>query len=230
MKGTALNFLAVIAGSLAGKLLGAKLPERFQRIIFSALGLVTLAIGMSLVLKTSSILLVLASLLLGGLLGEWIRIDAAFERFSLWIEEKIKVKESTFSEGFITASLVFCVGPMTILGSFQDGLKGDFSLLALKSVLDGFAALAFASALGWGVALSSLTVLFYQGFLTLGASFLKAILTEKMIAEMSATGGLLIFAIGLKLLEIKEIKVANFLPAIFVSPLLVYLVSLFGKK
>lgn len=230
MKGTILNVFTVIFGSLAGKLLGAKLPERFRQIIFSSLGLVTIAIGLSLLLKTTNILLVLASLLFGGLLGEWINIDAALERFSNWIEKKIRVKESTFSEGFITASLVFCVGPMTILGSFQDGLKGDFSLLAIKSMLDGFAALAFASTLGWGVAFSSLTVFFYQGFLTLGASFFKAILTNNMINEMTATGGLLIFAIGLKLLEIKEIRVANLLPAIFISPFLVYLVSLFGKK
>lgn len=230
MKGTILNVLTVIVGSLAGKLLGAKLPERFRQIIFSALGLVTIAIGLSLLLKTTNILLVLASLLFGGLIGELINIDAKLEKFSLWIESKIKVNESTFSEGFITASLVFCVGPMTILGSFQDGLKGDFSLLAIKSMLDGFAALAFASTLGWGVAFSSLTVFFYQGFLTLGASFFKEILTNNMVNEMTATGGLLIFAIGLKLLEIKEIKVANLIPAIFISPFLVYFVSLFGKK
>ncbi len=222
MKGTFLNVFTVLIGSLVGKLLGARLPERFRQIIFSALGLVTLAIGMSLLLKTKSILLLLASLLLGGLVGEWLNIDGALEKFSFWIEEKIKVKESTFSEGFITASLVFCVGPMTILGSFQDGLKGDFSLLAIKSMLDGFAALAFASTLGWGVAFSSLTVFFYQGFLTLGASFFKVLLTERMIAEMTATGGLLIFAIGLKLLEIKEMKAANLLPAILISPFLVY--------
>ena len=230
MKGTILNVLTVIAGSLAGKLLGTKLPERFRQIIFSALGLVTIAIGLSLLLKTTNVLLVLVSLLAGGLTGEWLNIDAKLDRFSLWIEKKVKVKEKTFSEGFITASLVFCVGPMTILGSFQDGLKGDFSLLAIKSMLDGFAALAFASTLGWGVAFSSATVFLYQGFLTLGASFLKELLTNRMINEMTATGGLLIFAIGLKLLEIKEIKVANLLPAIIISPFLVYFVSLFSKN
>ena len=138
-------------------------------------------------------------------------------------------KDSMISKGFVTASLLFCVGPMTILGSIQDGLSGDYTLLATKSILDGFASLAIAASMGWGVLFAALTVLVYQGGLTLGAGLVKALLTEPMIAEMTATGGTLILAIGLNLLDLTTIRVANFLPALIVVPILVGFLQLFGS-
>ena len=138
-------------------------------------------------------------------------------------------KDSMISKGFVTASLLFCVGPMTILGSIQDGLSGDYTLLATKSILDGFASLAIAASMGWGVLFAALTVLVYQGGLTLGAGLVKALLTEPMVAEMTATGGTLILAIGLNLLDLTTIRVANFLPALIVAPILVGLLQLFGS-
>jgi hypothetical protein len=186
----------------------------------------TIAIGIKMALETKNVLIVLGSLLLGGIFGEFLKIDAALHRFAHWAEGKLKVNESTFAEGFITASLVFCVGPMTIMGSIQDGVSGDYKLLAIKSVLDGFAALAFASTLGWGVAFAAVTVFLYQGSLTLGASFASSFLSNPMIAEMTAAGGVLIFAIGLELLELKKIRVANLLPALFIAPFIVYFTTL----
>lgn len=138
-------------------------------------------------------------------------------------------KDSMISKGFVTASLLFCVGPMTILGSIQDGLSGDYTLLAAKSILDGFASLAIAASMEWGVLFAALTVLVYQGGLTLGAGLVKALLTEPMVAEMTATGGTLILAIGLNLLDLTTIRVANFLPALIVAPILVGFLQLFGS-
>jgi uncharacterized protein len=137
-------------------------------------------------------------------------------------------EDSTFSKGFVTASLLFCVGPMTILGSIQDGLSGDYTLLASKAILDGFASLALAASMGWGVLFAALTVLVYQGGLTIGAGLVKTLLTEAMVAEMTATGGALILAIGLNLLDLTLIRVANFLPALVIAPPLVALLPLSG--
>jgi uncharacterized protein len=146
------------------------------------------------------------------------------------LQAKLTVeKDSMISKGFVTASLLFCVGPMTILGSIQDGLSGDYTLLATKSILDGFASLALAASMGWGVLFAALTVLVYQGGLTLGSGLVKTLLTEPMVAEMTATGGTLILAIGLNLLDLTAIRVANFLPALIVAPILVELLQLFGS-
>ena len=193
-----------------------------------ALSLVTLVIGIQMSLKTGNILIMLASVLLGGILGEMIgiedRLNALAERFSRLVQgegETASQARANFSRGLVTSSLVFCVGPMTILGSFQDGLVGDFSLLAIKSMLDGFSALAFASALGVGVVFSAGVVLAYQGALTLSAAWVRPLLTEAMITEMTAVGGLLIMGIGITLLDIKRLPLANLLPAIFVAPVLV---------
>lgn len=226
MRGTFLNIATVLIGASLGKLLGAHLPQKIRETVLHGLGLITIIIGIQLALQTEHVLIMLGSLLIGGVIGEVVKIEDRLESFAHWAGGKIKVSESNFAEGFITASLVFCVGPMTIMGSIQDGLTGDFQLLAIKSMLDGFAALAFASTLGWGVAFSSLTILFYQGGLSLGAASFKAILTQPMILEMTAVGGVLIFAIGLKLLELKEFRVGNFLPALIVAPVLVALTPL----
>jgi len=243
MTGTLINVATVLVGSALGTVLGNRLPERIRETVVHGLGLTTLVIGLSLALKTQNILIALASILLGGISGELLGIEAALERLGRWLEARSSrlqlpglgdttdsaSRTANFVRGFLTASLVFCVGPMTIMGSIQDGLTGDFTLLAIKSTMDGFAALAFASSLGWGVMFSALTVLFYQGGITLGAGWLKAALTDPMINEMTAVGGILMLGIGLGLLEIKRIRVGNLLPALFIAPLIVALAAWLGR-
>jgi len=234
MTGTILNVVAVLLGGTLGALLGERLPERIRQIVMQGVGLVTLVVGTSMALGTDNVLIVLGSVCIGGILGEWWRIEDRLETAGRWLEAKASrvpfLARGNFVRGFVTASLVFCVGPMTILGSIQDGLSGDYTLLALKSVLDGFAGLAFAASLGMGVTFSAVTVLLFQGALSLGAAPFQAILTESMITEMSAAGGVIILGIGLLLLEIKRIRVGSFLPALFVAPLLTILWERWGPQ
>jgi len=193
-------------------------------------GLISLDIGLQMSLNTKNILIVLGSLLAGGIIGELVHLHEGLNGLGDILQAKLTVeKDSMISKGFVTASLLFCVGPMTILGSIQDGLSGDYTLLATKSILDGFASLAIAASMGWGVLFAALTVLVYQGGLTLGAGLAKALLTEPPVAEMTATGGTLILAIGLNLLDLTTIRVANFLPALIVAPILVGFLQLFGS-
>jgi uncharacterized protein len=235
LTGTFLNIVTVLAGGCLGLLLGGRLPERLKQTVTAGMGLFTAAIGLWMFLKTNEPLVVLGSLLAGALLGEWWRIEDGLQnlgrrlevRFSRLNEAASAPGGSRFVRGFLTASLLFCVGPMTILGAIQDGLTGDYSLLAVKSVLDGFAALAFASTLGVGVLFSTLVILFYQGGISLLASQLSAVISEAMMAEMTATGGVILVGLALSsLLEIKPIRVGNFLPALAVAPLIVGILSL----
>jgi len=233
LTGTIINIIAVLVGGGLGLLLGHRLSERMREMLMHSLGLITLAFGIHLTLETQNILIVMASVLLGAILGEWWRIDVGLEKVSGWLHRHVGAQFAgeglgRFTEGFVTASLVFCLGPVTILGAIQDGLTGDYSLLAIKSMLDGFSALAFASSLGGGVLFSAITVLIYQGGLSLLASLVQNVLTEPMIAEMSATGGVLILGIGLLLLEIKRIRVANLLPALLIAPLIVAALQALG--
>ncbi|MGE5620472.1 MAG: DUF554 domain-containing protein [Sphingomonadaceae bacterium] len=241
LTGTFLNVSTVLVGGAVGALVGERLPERFRESAMHAIGLMTLLIGFQMALSTRSAIIVLGAVVVGAMLGEAARIDDGLEAFGDWVEarvmglrgragsnraevvERSTSGESLFSKGFVTASLVFCVGPMTILGSFQDGLTGVYDTLAVKSVLDGFTAVALASSLGWGVTLSSLVVLVYQGALTMGAVWAKPLLTEAVVTEMTAAGGLLIVGIGMNILGITRIRVANMLPALLIAPLLVAL-------
>lgn len=225
--GTLLNVATVLAGSTGGVALGARLPERAQRIVMDGLGLGTLLIGAKMALETQNILILLGSILLGGLLGEMLRIQQGLDRLGEALRKQVGVGQgSRFTEGFVTASLIFCVGPMTVMGSIEDGLTGRYQILAAKAVLDGFASLALAATLGWGVACAALTVLLFQGSLSLGASLLTRLITPAMVTEMTAAGGLMILGIGLLLLELRQIRVANFLPGLAVAPLLVALAGL----
>ena len=239
--GTIINVITVLVGGTLGTLMGARLPERVRETIMHGLGLLTLVIGIQLSFETDNVLIVLGSLLVGGITGELLRIEYRINQLGRWLERKTtrdggppacdspqdaaSPATSRFSRAFLTASLLFCVGPMTILGSIQDGLTGDYTLLAIKSTLDGFAALAFASTLGPGVIFAALTVLVYQGALTLGAGWASAVLTDPMVAEMTATGGVLMLALGLGLLEIKQIRAGNLLPAIVVAPTIVAVIE-----
>jgi len=219
--GTAINVVAVLIGGGIGTLVGAKLPEGIRQTAMQAIGIVTLLIGVSNFLKFDNPLVPLVSVVLGLVVGELLGIEDGLKRFGDYLEKRFSRGESLVSRAFVTTSLLFCVGPLTIIGSLKDGLTGNYDLLALKSALDFIAALTFASVLGWGVLLSAGTVLIYQGALTLAAGFLDPVVTDAMISAATATGGVLIVGLGLMLLDLKEIRVANMLPALLFAPLLV---------
>ena len=216
MKGTLVNTAAVVLGSLIGMAVGSRLPEKVKQIVMNGLGLCTLLIGFKMAFKGEQILLIIGSLILGGIIGELLDIESWLERLGEKIKKRVKSDSGNFVVGFVTASLVFCVGPMTVVGSIDDGIRGDASILYAKSVLDGFASIAFASGLGIGVLFSAVTVLVYQGLLTLLGQKLSFLLSGHVINELTATGGLMIVGIGLLLLDIKRVKVGNFLPALVV--------------
>ena len=227
--------VAVLVSSLLGTLMGGRLPEKMRQTVIGGLGLVTAVVGMQMALSTQNVLLVMGSVLVGGIVGEWWHIEEGLEAAGRWLEDRVEgtgrdtvgqgpAGEHSITRAFVTASLVFCVGPMTILGSIQDGLTGDYNLLAIKSVLDGFAALAFSAAMGPGVILSVLTILVFQGGLSLAAMGIGGALGEvtrqtPWVIEMTATGGVLMLGISLLLLDLKRLRVANLLPAIFIAPL-----------
>jgi hypothetical protein len=227
MTGTLLNMLTVLIGGTIGLVVGARLPEGIRQTVIAGLGLFTAAIGLKMFLDTENAIIVLISLLIGGILGEWLRIEDGLHNLGAFFERKFtrnpeNQQGSRFIRGFLTASLVFCVGPMTILGAIQDGLSGDYSLLAIKSVLDGFAAMAFASSLGVGVLFSIAVIFVYQGGISLLATQAQALTTPAMMNEMNAVGGVLLIGIAISsLLEIKNIRVGNFLPALLIAPLIV---------
>jgi uncharacterized protein len=248
MTGTLLNIVAILVGGTFGVFLGSRMPDRLRQTVMAGLGLFVLAIGLQMFLKTQNSLVVLGSLVVGILLGEWWQVEEGILNLGRWLEARIKVRGSSqiegeqapataqgtvqgsrqerFVRGFFTASLLFCIGPMAILGSIQDGLSGNFQLLAVKSILDGFAALAFASSLGTGVLFSILPLLVYQGGISLLAGQIQPLVSQTMMTEMTATGGVLLMAIAIgNLLEMRKIRSGNFLPALLIAPLLVALLT-----
>ncbi len=232
MIGTLLNVITVAIGSTLGLLIGDRLPEKTQQSVIFGLGLVTLVVGIDNAFQTGNIIIPLLSLIIGIFIGEWLNIQAALDRLADWLQQTF-IKHSDheantndsarerFISGFVTTSLLFCVGPLTFIGSLQDGISGDYELLAIKAILDGFASLAFAASLGIGVMFSILTILSVQGGLTLLGMLAGEFMTTATIDEMTATGGLLLIALSLVLLDIKKPSVANFLPALLIAPLLV---------
>ncbi len=219
--GTAINVVAVLVGGGIGTLAGARLPEGMRVTAMQAIGIVTLLVGVANFLEFDNPLVPLVSVISGLVVGEIIGIEDGLKRLGDYLERRFSKGESPVSRAFVTTSLLFCVGPLTVIGSLEDGLRGDYSLLALKSGLDFIAALAFASVLGWGVLLSAGTVLVVQGSLTLGAGFLEPFVTDAMISAATATGGVLIVGLGLGLLDLKQVRVANMLPALLFAPLIV---------
>jgi uncharacterized membrane protein YqgA involved in biofilm formation len=217
----------VLVGAGIGTLVGARLPEGMRQTAMHAVGLVTVLVGIQSFLRFDNPLVPLVSVILGLVVGELLGIDAGLKRFGDALERRFsKGGESPVSRAFVTTSLLFCVGPLTFLGSLQDGISGDYRLLALKSALDFVASLSFASVLGWGVLLSAGSVLIVQGGLTLAGAFFGAFMDKPMILAMTSTGGVLLVGLGLGLLELKEVRVANMLPALVVAPLLVALAPL----
>jgi len=239
LTGTLLNVVAVLIGATIGVLVGARMPRRLQETLTDGLGLFTLVIGAALALglfldanaSISSQLAVLGALLLGALLGELLRLSDRLDSLGAWAQQRLARgdERSRFSEGFVTASLVFCVGPLTILGSVQNGLTGDISLLAIKSLLDGVASIAFAAALGAGVYLAALTVLVVQGGIATAAWLVGSGLDAPSVAAVTATGGLLLIGVGLRLLDIKQVRLVNFLPALLLAPIFVTLADLVSR-
>jgi len=224
--GTILNVATVLVGGGLGTILGQRLPEKMRQTVMHGLGLVTLTVGLRMALTTANILIVMGSVLLGGILGEWWRIEDGLQALGDRLQQRLgSGNGDNLTKGFVTASLIFCVGPMTVLGSIRDGMVGDYTLLAIKSLLDGFAALALASSLGIGVILSAVTVLVFQGSISLLAKWAQFGMSQAMITEMTAAGGVIIVGIGLILLDIKRIRVGSFLPAIFIAPLVVYVLT-----
>jgi len=253
MGGTLLNMLTVAVGSLLGIALGDRLPQRAQSSVVTGLGLVTLTVGVSNAQTSGNIIIPLLSVALGVILGELLRIDLALERFGGWLQTRFggannaardpRVSDEQtapasaladprqrFITGFVTASLVFCIGPLTFLGSLQDGmgLAIGFQQLAIKSTLDFFASIAFAASFGAGVFFSTLTVLVVQGGLALVGSVAGQVMTAPMMNEMTATGGLLLIGLSLILLEVKQPRMANFLPALLIAPLIVVIADALG--
>jgi uncharacterized membrane protein YqgA involved in biofilm formation len=229
--GTFINVAAILAGTLIGVLVGGRLPEGLQRRVLAGLGLVTLVIGVDLALawRDTSALYVLGAVLLGGLAGEALRIEDRLAALGDTIQRRIASSRggtSRVSEAFFDASLLFCVGPLAVVGAIQDGLTGDYEALATKALLDGFASIALAATLGWGVALAAVSVLVYQGALSFGATLFEDALQGEALAALTSAGGVLIIGISLKLLELTDVKVGNFLPALVFAPALVGLVSL----
>ena len=229
MTGTLLNTGAVLLGTIIGVLVGSRLPPGLQQRVMMGLGLVTLVLGVDNALewRHTNPLYVLGGVVLGGIAGEALGIEDRLERLGDRIQASVsKGGPSRVSEAFVTASLLFCVGPLTVIGAIDDGLRGDYDKLATKAMLDGFASIALASTLGWGVGLAAVTVLVFQGAIAIGAGLFENLLVGEALAAMTSAGGLLIIGISLKLLDVKDVRVGNFLPALVFAPALVGLVSL----
>jgi uncharacterized membrane protein YqgA involved in biofilm formation len=234
MTGTFINVIAILVGSGIGMLFGPRLSDQLKSTVLSGMGIFTAAVGMQMFLKTENMLIVLAALILGAALGEWLKIENWLQNLGIWIEKRIpgtsQGGSGRFVRGFLAASVLYCTGPMAVLGSISDGLSSDYLTLSIKSVLDGFLSIAFSSALGVGVAFSALPVFAYQGTITLLAAQLNTIVNAAMMNEMTATGGILLIGIGISsMLELKKIRVGNFLPALAIAPAIVHVLHLITK-
>lgn len=236
--GTLINVIAILIGSTVGKLSGNRLKESTRNLLTDVLGAITLLSAASALIslwdqslvaalpKGAPLLVILASLIMGGLIGSWIKVEERLNKWGERLRKRVAKNDSNdFVDGFVTASLIFVIGPLAILGSISDGMSEGIDLLLLKSILDLFASIAFAAALGWGVAFSAIPVGIYQGFWTVIGIGLGSVLSSYQIAAMTATGGVLLLGIALKLLKIKEIAIGDLLPSLALAPLLALLVS-----
>lgn len=218
--GTAANVAAIVLGTLLGLLLRRRLPKRIIQISTQGLGLVTALIGAQMMITAQNVLIVLVSVVAGAVVGELIRIEDRLDALGARIEKRFRRRHGTFAKAFVTSSLLYCIGPIAILGALQDGLRGDYSILLTKSGLDGIASVAFASTLGIGVIFSAIPVLAYQGSITIAASTFQPYLTKSVINGMTSTGGLLILGIALNILHVTKIRVGNMLPAVIFAAIL----------
>ncbi len=233
MLGTLINVVTIVAGTLLGVSIGSRLSIKLRETIVSGLGLFTLGYGLMSFSETTMPLVPLGGLLIGVLLGEWWRVEERLESVGIFLKRKVVRSEDEqqtnsikFVEGFVTASLMFLIGPMAILGSIQDGLTGNAEMLIIKAILDGFASIAFASTFGIGVVFSALPVLVYQGSIALFAGFFSRYFSTVMMTEMTAVGGMILMAIAISsLLGLKKIRIGSFLPGLFITPLIVFIIE-----
>ncbi|NLZ51770.1 MAG: DUF554 domain-containing protein [Thermoanaerobacteraceae bacterium] len=224
MLGTIVNAATIIIGTLLGNFLKDRFGKNIKNTVMHGLSLTVMLIGLSMAITTENMLIVTLSMVIGGILGELLKIEDRLNKFGTKLEARFSGEGGDFTRAFVSASLIYCVGAMAVLGAIQSGLEGNHGILFVKSILDGVSAIVFSSSMGIGVAFSALPVFVYQGAITLAASAIKDFLTDSIITEMSATGGLLIFGIGLNMLGINvNIKVGNLLPAIFVAVILAVL-------
>ena len=222
MLGTIVNALAIIVGGIIGLLFKNVIPEKISESLLKTTGLAVIAIGITLIFRGENFTLLIISLILGTIIGETIDIEGMLEKFGAFIESKMKNKESNVALGFVTCTLVYCVGSMAIIGSIQSGLTGNHDILFSKALIDGITSVSMAVSMGVGVIFSSISVFVYQGIITTLASLMQSLLSEVVVNEMTAIGGVIIMGIGLNFLEIKRIKVGNLLPAIFL-PIIYYM-------
>jgi len=219
MIATIVNCISVLLGSLLGLLIHKSMSPRIKEVVYIGAGLISLAIGMQMSFESQRIVYMALAIILGGMLGTYWRIEDGIMRFGDWLQRTFIRRgegEGTFAQGFLDASVLFCVGAMTIVGAIKAGAEGDYDLILMKSVLDGFMAIMFSAAMGIGVMFSIITILIYQGGLTLLAGVIGPLIGELGLTEISGTGGILILMIGLNLLKVKEIKTGNFLPALLI--------------
>ena len=226
MKGTLVNAAAIILGSGVGLALKRGIPEKYQNTLIHGMSLAVGIIGLQMALKTQNVLIVILGIAVGAIIGEALNIDDGLNKIGAWLSDKLSSQgetgQSNIGRGFVTATLVYCIGAMAVVGSIQDGLTGDTSILYAKSLLDGIISIVFTSSMGIGVAFSSVSVLLYQGVITVLAGFFSAVLSERVITELTATGGILIVGVSILMLEIKNIKLANLLPAIPAAAVIAY--------
>jgi uncharacterized membrane protein YqgA involved in biofilm formation len=223
MIGTIVNTVAVLVGGLLGLVLNKKMPGRVTSIYFQAIGLFTLAIGATMAVSMEKILIIVSSLAIGSLLGEWWNLEKGAEQLSEYLKKRFKIGSERFSEGLVTAFLLFCVGSMTILGTIQEGTGGSPDLLYTKSMMDFFSAILLASAFGVGVAFSALPLFLFQASLTLLAMFASHFFTEDIILGLTNVGGILLIGLGINILEIKKLRIMNMLPSLVIVVLLLWI-------
>ncbi len=222
MFGTFVNIGAILIGSFVGLFFKSLLPKRYVKITFQVIGLFTLYLGFSMAMKSENFLIVIFSLVLGSILGEFLKLDKQINKFGDFIKKKIKTKNEKFSEGLITAFLLYCMGSMTILGAIEEGLHGKPDLLLAKSLMDGVSAIALSSALGVGVAFSIIPLLIFQGGITLFAAYLSNFFSIVIINELTAVGGVILIGLGINVLEIKQLKIINMVPSLIIVVILAY--------
>lgn len=222
MLGTIVNSLAIVIGGIIGIIFKNIIPDKLSESLLKATGLAVVTVGIRLSLAGENLTLLIMSVIAGTLIGELLDIEGRLDRLGQTVESKIKNKDSNITAGFISCTLVYCVGSMSIMGAIQSGLTGTHEILFSKALIDGIISISMAVSMGVGVVFSSISVFLYQGLLTILAQFVQSLLSPEVISEMTAVGGTVIMAIGLNFLEIKRVKVGNMLPAIFL-PILYFI-------
>ena len=226
--GTIINAIAIIVGGALGLLFRKGFPERISQTTLQVLGLFTLVVGLGMAIQGRELIMVLISLALGAALGEWLDIEGRLDRFGSWLGKRLNLTEKSPAKGFIYASLLFCVGSMAIVGSINDGLMGDPSILVTKAMMDGIISIPFAASMGFGVLGSAVPILIYQGGLTLLASKIQFFFTPVMVRELTSVGGVIVIGIGINILGLQKVRVGNFIPALILIILILYVRALFG--